>query len=520
MVPSLLPLPRKCIAVSCGALFSVFLLESGDAYATGHNTYGQLGIGSAHEKQIVTLPAKVICDVKLTAVSCGGCHAVATTELKGIVAWGRNDRGQLGTGDTLNRNAPTPVRLSVPISVIACGDYHSLAASVEGKLYSWGSGSFGQLGLSPLVQSTTIPMHVEGIPHYVRDVSAGGGYNNAHSVALTSQGELYVWGSNHHGQLGLPKCDNVPVPQVLQALPCRSAQTHISCGWLHTAVFEAKRTPSMSPTVGLGTLQLPYDALVCAWSFLVTKSPSALCSLALVSSAFYETSSSDMLWEGVFRQRFSTLYKTKYAGTETATGWRALTAHIGRTKVERTASSYSARALGFVRRLFGQARKARILLIGLDAAGKTTILYRLKLAEIVTTIPTIGFNVEEVSYKDVTFTCWDVGGGDKIRPLYRHYFQGTHGFCLVVDSNDRCRMPEVKEWLYKWITDEVELRNAIILIFCNKQDLPGAMTIHEVIDALDLPSLITHKWHVQGSCATTGEGLYEGLDWLCENLPQ
>ena len=69
--------------------------------------------------------------------------------------------------------------------------------------------------------------------------------------------------------------------------------------------------------------------------------------------------------------------------------------------------------------LFGKT-EMRILMVGLDAAGKTTILYKLKLGEIVTTIPTIGFNVETVEYKNISFTVWDVGGQDKIRPLWRH----------------------------------------------------------------------------------------------------
>ena len=87
-------------------------------------------------------------------------------------------------------------------------------------------------------------------------------------------------------------------------------------------------------------------------------------------------------------------------------------------------------------------------MVGLDAAGKTTILYKLKLGEIVTTIPTIGmmfecrffitllpgFNVETVEYKNISFTVWDVGGQDKIRPLWRHYFQNTQGLIFVVSS--------------------------------------------------------------------------------------
>merc|ERR1711907_45124 len=86
-------------------------------------------------------------------------------------------------------------------------------------------------------------------------------------------------------------------------------------------------------------------------------------------------------------------------------------------------------------------------MVGLDAAGKTTILYKLKLGEVVTTIPTIGFNVETVEYKNISFTVWDVGGQDKIRPLWRHYYQNTQGIIFVVDSNDRERVGEAKDEL-------------------------------------------------------------------------
>jgi len=85
-------------------------------------------------------------------------------------------------------------------------------------------------------------------------------------------------------------------------------------------------------------------------------------------------------------------------------------------------------------------KDCRILMVGLDAAGKTTILYKLKLGEVVTTIPTIGFNVETVEYKNISFTVWDVGGQDKIRPLWRHYYQNTQGIIFVVDCNDRERV--------------------------------------------------------------------------------
>jgi len=156
-------------------------------------------------------------------------------------------------------------------------------------------------------------------------------------------------------------------------------------------------------------------------------------------------------------------------------------------------------------------------MVGLDAAGKTTILYKLKLGEIVTTIPTIGFNVETVEYKNINFTVWDVGGQDKIRPLWRHYFQNTQGLIFVVDSNDRERITEAHDELNKMLNED-ELRDAAVLVFANKQDLPNAMSVAEITDKLGLHTLRSRKWYIQSTCATSGDGLYEGLDWLSNVL--
>jgi len=170
------------------------------------------------------------------------------------------------------------------------------------------------------------------------------------------------------------------------------------------------------------------------------------------------------------------------------------------------------------------SKEMRILMVGLDAAGKTTILYKLKLGEIVTTIPTIGFNVETVEYKNINFTVWDVGGQDKIRPLWRHYYQNTQGIIFVVDSNDRDRIDDTqgqehsaKEELAHMLAED-ELRDAVLLIFCNKQDLPNAMTVEDVTEKLGLNAIRNRNWYIQATCATTGDGLYEGLDWLSDTL--
>jgi len=162
-------------------------------------------------------------------------------------------------------------------------------------------------------------------------------------------------------------------------------------------------------------------------------------------------------------------------------------------------------------------------MVGLDAVGKTTILYKLKLGDVVTTIPTIGFNVESVEYKNKRFTVWDVGGQDKIRSLWRHYYQNTQAIIFVVDSSDRDRIDDSKEEhsaqeeLHRLLAEE-ELRDAVLLVFANKQDVPKAMKVQEVTERLGLNKLRNRQWHIQGTSAPTGDGLYEGLDWLCNAL--
>merc|ERR1712154_462982 len=137
-----------------------------------------------------------------------------------------------------------------------------------------------------------------------------------------------------------------------------------------------------------------------------------------------------------------------------------------------------------------------------------------KLGEIIHTIPTIGFNVEQVEYKNINFTVWDVGGQDKIRPLWRHYYKNTQGIIFVVDSNDRERIDDrlgqlpqkynitmpAKEELHSMLADD-EMRDASLLVLANKQDLPNAMSINEVSDRLGLNMLKNREWHIQSTCA-------------------
>ncbi|KAJ5070460.1 adp-ribosylation factor arf [Anaeramoeba ignava] len=165
-------------------------------------------------------------------------------------------------------------------------------------------------------------------------------------------------------------------------------------------------------------------------------------------------------------------------------------------------------------KLFGK-KEARLVMVGLDAAGKTTLLYKLKLGEVATTNPTIGFNIETLKYKNINFTVWDVGGQESIRPLWRHYYKGVQAVIFVLDSSEResKRISDAHDELHRMLAED-ELADAGLLVFANKQDLDGAMTQEEVIQFMGLNSIKNHKWNVQLASAVSGQGLYEGLDWL------
>ncbi|XP_004365083.1 ADP-ribosylation factor-like protein [Capsaspora owczarzaki ATCC 30864] len=162
-------------------------------------------------------------------------------------------------------------------------------------------------------------------------------------------------------------------------------------------------------------------------------------------------------------------------------------------------------------------KEVRILILGLDGAGKTTILYRLQVGEVVTTIPTIGFNVETVTYKNLKFQVWDLGGQTSIRPYWRCYYANTDAVIYVVDSSDRDRMSMSKSELVSML-EEDELKDAMLLVFANKQDMPGALPPAQVSEALGLSALKNRTYSIFKTSAVKGEGLEEAMDWLVNNL--
>ncbi|XP_018026008.1 ADP-ribosylation factor-like protein 4C [Hyalella azteca] len=178
---------------------------------------------------------------------------------------------------------------------------------------------------------------------------------------------------------------------------------------------------------------------------------------------------------------------------------------------------------GFLDSLTSLSSPLHIVMLGLDSAGKTTALYRLKFDQYLNTVPTIGFNCEKIKgtagkCKGTSFLVWDVGGQEKLRPLWRSYTRATDGIVFVVDSADVERFDEAKMELARTMRTP-EHTSVPVLVLANKQDLPGAKDVAYVEKALGLTDRgAVAQCHVQPACAIIGEGLEEGLDILYEMI--
>ncbi|THV00552.1 ARF/SAR superfamily [Dendrothele bispora CBS 962.96] len=162
-------------------------------------------------------------------------------------------------------------------------------------------------------------------------------------------------------------------------------------------------------------------------------------------------------------------------------------------------------------------KEMRILFLGLDNAGKTTILKKLNGEDIMTVSPTLGFNIKTFIHGKYTLNIWDVGGQRTLRPYWRNYFEQTDALVWVVDSGDRMRMRDCKEELHNLLLED-RLAGASLLVFANKTDLQGSMTKNEIQEALDLSSIKSHHWRIWSCSAVTGENLIEGLDWVVDDV--
>jgi len=179
----------------------------------------------------------------------------------------------------------------------------------------------------------------------------------------------------------------------------------------------------------------------------------------------------------------------------------------------------AASMLAAFRAKFLAREECRVIVVGLDGAGKTTIVHRLKHGKLDDSeiIPTIGFNVECVEYNKMIFSLWDLGGSHDARSFWRFYYEGTQAIIFVVDSSDIERMDEAREDLHRMLIEH-ELWDAPLLVVANKQDEPRAAAPREITEHLQLFSLSSRNWYIVDTRATHPDpaeaNLNAGLDWL------
>ncbi|KAL0949087.1 hypothetical protein HGRIS_009178 [Hohenbuehelia grisea] len=173
--------------------------------------------------------------------------------------------------------------------------------------------------------------------------------------------------------------------------------------------------------------------------------------------------------------------------------------------------------LTIIRKNRQKEKEMRILFLGLDNAGKTTVLKKLSGEDVHDISPTLGFNIKTLVHGRYTLNIWDVGGQRTLRPYWRNYFEQTDALVWVVDSGDRMRMQDCKEELHSLLLEDA---SASLLVLANKQDIRGSMSDVEIRNALDLRSIKSHHWSIIACSAVTGENLQFGLDWVVGDVAQ
>ena len=175
--------------------------------------------------------------------------------------------------------------------------------------------------------------------------------------------------------------------------------------------------------------------------------------------------------------------------------------------------------LSIVRKLREKEKEMKLLIIGLDNAGKTTIIRRFNGEPIDTIAPTLGFDIKTLQHKQYTLNIWDIGGQQTIRTYWRNYFEVTDGLVWVVDSADRWRLDTCRDEL-KDLLQEEQLGGASLLIFANKQDLPDALSVDQIAEhlALGAPKFKKRHYCIKACSAQSGTGLLEGIDWIVDDI--
>ncbi|XP_048191808.1 X-linked retinitis pigmentosa GTPase regulator isoform X2 [Perognathus longimembris pacificus] len=231
--------PEKVKLVACGRNHTLVSTEKGGVYATGGNSEGQLGLGDTEERNTFHQISFFTNQHQIKQLSAGSNTSAALTEDGKLFMWGDNSEGQLGLKNITNVCVPHQVTIGKPINWISCGYYHSAFVTTDGELYTFGEPEHGKLGLpSKLVANHRSPQQVTGLAGRVLQVACGGG----HTVVLTDIGLMFTFGDGRHGKLGLglENFTNQFLPTLCSNF-LRFVVQQIACGGCHMLVFAIPR---------------------------------------------------------------------------------------------------------------------------------------------------------------------------------------------------------------------------------------------------------------------------------------
>lgn len=574
---------HHCAAISANRLR--LTLWSGQS-REGTNRRGQFGVGST-QPDVCTNTLDAPNGRSFRSVSCGSFHTLVQMDNGDIYGWGDNRSSQLGDRITYGNYILRMTRLphmcpeSFPneITQIACGDATSFLINSDGEVYSMGSNIFGQLGLGHLnldesIEEVSTPTLISGLSGICKLV-AGGCTGSEHCIAVSYSGVAYSWGGGASGQLGHGDYESLSIPKAIDIK--NGFVVSASVGTLHSCLIVRRNFKRASEPVVLienyASMGLfgcfPMETLSLIVGFLSWR---ANVNLSGAARFFRDFCLMDCFW----RQLLDRLYRKKELPCPASNtllnfafrhGWYEVTKTflheedsivienrhnpklmpiISRVNPpEKFFDTFSEKAVNFISDLVGTKPsahlKGRILLLGLDAAGKTTIIENIKTERnFQAEMPTIGFTIESTTLKGWDFTSWDVGGGDRLRQLWTRYYSKLKALIWVIDSSDRERFEECCLELTKFVSLR-ELAGAPILILANKCDLPECITPFEIACCLKLRDVMavssvlpsrrpvfacqstvnkfalameTHPWLIRGTSGLTGLGLREGLDWL------
>ncbi|EEA07101.1 small GTP-binding protein domain-containing protein [Cryptosporidium muris RN66] len=173
--------------------------------------------------------------------------------------------------------------------------------------------------------------------------------------------------------------------------------------------------------------------------------------------------------------------------------------------------------LQVIRKTRMKDREIRVLVLGLDNAGKTTFVRKFAGEDVSIIQPTLGFNIKTLVYGSYRLNTWDIGGQKTIRSYWRNYFECTDGIIWVVDSTNLERFDTCSNELQQLLVEE-RLSGVSLLVLANKQDLPNALNVEEISQALNLESIKSRNWRIQPCCAVQGDGLNEGIEWIVNDI--